>query len=72
MFTQKKNNSVGVTSQLADFQVASNDFCSSFWNAAISYPSFNLSSDYLQLLRGGQSTNMKPCVVLSFSAQSRM
>ena len=69
---QKKSVQIGTTSQLDQFQVSSNDYCSSFWNTLILYPLASIISNVKELQDIGESTNLKPCVMLSLSAESKM
>ena len=69
---QPQSTPIGTTSLLSSIQTSSQDYCSTFWNVAMAYPLFNLTQDYNKLLNGGKSSDLKPCVVISLSAKSKM
>jgi hypothetical protein len=69
---QRQSVPEGTTSQFKQFQINSQDFCTSFWNAALAYPPLQLTQAYSNLLSKGFSSDLKPCVIISLSAQSKL
>jgi hypothetical protein len=69
---QEQNTPKGITSLVDSHQVLGKSWCSSLWDVAMAFDTATLTTQYNTLLSKGQTSDLKPCTIVSMSTQSKM